>query len=139
MRRWARVVHFCRVSSAVLSMALCLSRLASAEKIIFKEKDWEVYSEGRVGGFVSWTYGDGFPQSTYGVLPDGTLTQIHDVKGGGWGAPTEKHLLDDPNLPRDPSLTDQGTINMMRVRSGFVGNVFGFGVRNQFSPTLKLT
>jgi hypothetical protein len=120
-----------------LLAAFLPAKPAHAEKVLLKDGPWEVYTDGRVGGFVSWTYGDAFPQDSYGKAPDGSFQLLHSVKGGGWKAPSENTLLDDPNKP--PGATDQGTINMMRVRSGFVSNVLGIGVRDQVSPELKIT
>ena len=125
------------VWSAVVLASLFFAARAGAEKILFKDDQWEVFTDGRVAGFLSWTVGDGFPQSTYGTAPDGTLIQIHDVKGGGWSAVSDKQLINDPNLPANQPLTNQGTINMMRVRSGFLGNQIGLGTRYQISPNLK--
>ena len=123
---------------AVVLAGLFFAARADAEKTLFKDDQWEVYTDGRVAGFLSWTYGDGFPQSTYGVAPDGSLIQIHDVKGGGWAAVSEKQVI--PNPPGAASnqiLTNQGTINMMRVRSGFLGNQIGLGLRYQITENLK--
>jgi hypothetical protein len=117
---------------------MLLAGPARAEKTIFHDDTWELYTDGRVAGFLSWVYGDGFPQATYGVAPGGmVVTQVHDVKGGGWSAESEKQLLNDPTLPPNQTLTNQGTINMMRVRSGTGGNQVGLGVRYQITPALK--
>ncbi|MBV9945549.1 MAG: porin [Myxococcales bacterium] len=124
------------VSCATALAGLLIPRPADAEKILFKDNGWEVYTDGRAGAFVSYTYGDGFPQGAYGVA-SGNVTQLHDIKGGGFSAVAERQLLNDPNIPNNTSLTNQGTINMMRVRSGFVGNQIGVGVRYELSPTLK--
>jgi hypothetical protein len=112
--------------------ASVVSERALAEKVIAQGDDWQVFTDGRVGAFASWVYGDGFPQSTYtGTAPD-NCTQVRDVKGGGFGA-----LIDQgPGVGCQP---DQGTINSMRVRSGFIGNQLGLGVRAQLKPWMTLT
>jgi hypothetical protein len=116
--------------------SLLLSSRARAERVLVKAGDWEVYTDGRVGGFFSWTYGDGRPLSTTGRAPDGTFPILHDASGGGWAGSVENKLLNQPG--GDPNATDQGVVNMMRVRSGFVGNQLAVGVRNQLTPTTKI-
>jgi hypothetical protein len=122
-------VFFCFVLAL-----LALPSSAFAEKIIAKGDDWQVYTDGRVGAFFSWLYGDGFPQSTYKGTntADDPCVVIRDVKGGGFGALVEQG-------PDVGCQKDQGTINSMRVRSGFVGNQLGLGVRQQLKPWMTLT
>ncbi len=51
------------------------------------------------------------------------------VQGGGWTAETS-------NATANPN---QGTINMTRIRSGFLGNQFNFGVRGKVTPWTTVT
>ncbi len=97
-----------------------LARNAHAEKVIFKDGDWEVYTDGRVGGYVSYVHGDGLPQSAYknGV-------QIHDIAGGGLSG-----IADRQAIGTDGEVT-QGTIDRWRVHTGFIGNTLGLGVRGK--------
>lgn len=110
-------------------LAFAVPQSALAEKVIAKGDDWQVYTDGRIGAFASWLYGDGYPQSTY---DPNTCAQVRDVKGGGFGALIEQ----GPTVNCQP---DQGTINSMRVRSGFIGNQLGLGVRTQVKPWMTLT
>jgi hypothetical protein len=119
--------------SYTLSLPLALSSLlasqsALAEKVIAKGDDWQVYTDGRVGAFASWVYGQGYPQNTYDA--DGNL--LHDAQGGGWRAAIEQG-------PPNGKQPDQGTINSMRLRSGFIGNQLGVGVRGQVTPWTTVT
>jgi hypothetical protein len=111
-------------------MALCalLPKIAHAEKSLFKTNDWEVYTDGRVGGFVSYTKGDGLPQP----LRDDMGNQIHDVSGGGLNGQAERQLLPNGGLT-------QGTIERWRVRSGFIGNIIGLGVRGSIDEHTKIS
>jgi hypothetical protein len=79
---------------------------------------------------VSHAYGDGYPQPIYGTDPaTGTSVLVSTPQeGGGWRSVSEQEVID----PAVPTLT-QGTINMTRVRSGFVANTFGFGVRGKLT------
>ena len=51
---------------ALLSLltAVLVPRSALAEKILFKGDDWQVYTDGRVGAFMSYVHGDGPPVAT---------------------------------------------------------------------------
>jgi hypothetical protein len=128
------------IASSALGLAVLSSAgRAHAEHVLARKGGWEVFTDGQVGAFLSWAYGDGIPQFTYGVAPDGSLTLVHDVQGGGWNYPAERHPLRDPSLPPNSTLTDQGTINMVRVRSGALGNLVGVGVRGSLTPTTHVT
>ena len=108
---------------------LFLPRSARAEKVLLKDKDWEVYTEGRVGAFASYVLGDGAPvvAGKMITLPDGSVVP-ESLPYAGWTLNTDK--------ANDQS---QGHVHVMRVRSGFIGNVLAFGVRNQILPELKAT
>ena len=101
---------------------------ALAEKILAQSDDWQVYTDGRVGGFFSWVYGQGFPQNTI----DATGAETQFPLGGGWKAAIEQ----GPTVNNQP---DQGTINSMRIRSGFIGNQLGLGVRGQATQWTTVT
>lgn len=132
-RRWAPVVRKFLVASSVAFGALLLAPCANAEKVLLKDKDWEVYTEGRVGAFVSYVFGDGFPQPKSALAADGvTVTPLWDIVGGGWQAAAKFKS-------NDPMVGDAGKVSSMRVRSGFVGNVLALGVRHQLMPEVKLT
>jgi len=111
-----------------LSIALVSPGTAVAEKILFKSDDWQVFTDGRVGGFLSWVYGDSAPVATQVFTnPDGSSTN-EILDGGLWSIPAETQ-----------SNAGQGTVNMMRLRSGFLGNQLGFGVRGQVTPWTTVT
>ena len=133
----------CAVRLVPLSLLFVLAasvvpRSSFAEKVLAKGDDWQVYTDGRVGGFWSWAYGQGMPQSTFQSSPDPNdstkviCTQVGEVKGGGFGAIPEQ----GPAVGCTP---DRGTINSMRIRSGAIGNTLGFGVRSQVTPWTTMT
>lgn len=120
----------CLRALARLSLAtvLCFPSTARAEKVLLKDKDWEVYTDGRAGAFASYVFGDGPPVATKMItLPDGSV--VPEVINGGQWTVAWKNDTPDPH--------EQGSVNMMRVRSGFIGNLLGIGVRNQILPNLK--
>jgi len=118
-----------RLSVFVVLLSLAFSTRAHAEKVIAKGDDWQVYTDGRVAGFWSWVYGQGYPQDT--VDPN-TGDIVHNPIGGGWRAATDQNAGSN----KQP---DAGTINSMRIRTGFIGNQLGVGVRQQLSPWTSVT
>jgi hypothetical protein len=127
-RSRACAAHLYPLFLTFVLVTLAVPKSALAEKVLAKGDDWEVYTDGRVGGFLSWVYGQGFPQWTYEATPDPndptitTCTAVRDVMGGGFGAIPEQ----GPPVGCQP---DRGTINSMRIRSGFIGNTLGVGAR----------
>jgi hypothetical protein len=101
---------------------------ALAEKILAKSDDWQVYTDGRVGGFFGWVHGQGRPNYTY----DSNGNTLHNALGGGWDVQDEQ----GPGANKQP---DQGTVDSMRIRSGFIGNQLGLGVRGQATPWTTVT
>ena len=120
--------RLCFATLLSLSSLLALTGRAAAEKILLKSDGWEVFTDGRVGGFFSQVNGEGFPVPTFTVTnPDGSTT-MDTVQGGGWSAETS-----------NAAGSNQGTVNMSRIRSGFLGNQFNFGVRGQVTPDTTVT
>jgi Gram-negative porin len=97
-----------------------LAHDAHAEKVLTKIDGWDIYTDGRVGAFVSYVRGDGIPRPN--VADDG-----HDLSQttGGLDGGTERKLGANGRF-------NQGVLEGMRVRSGFIGNTLGFGVRGTF-------
>jgi hypothetical protein len=138
--RWTRPRRRTQLASTALVLgALSSSGPAGAETVLLRKGGWEAFTDGQVGAFFSGSFGNGFPVPKYGVGPGGSVIVIHDVTGGGWSYPTERHLLHDPSLPPSSMLTDQGTVNLTRVRSGSFGNQLGLGVRGHLDSTLQVT
>ena len=73
-------------------------------------------------------YGQGRPNNTF----DSNGVLLHNTLGGGWSAAVDQ----GPDVNGQP---DQGTINSMRIRSGFIGNQLGLGVRGQATPWTTVT
>jgi hypothetical protein len=103
-------------------------RSARGEKILLKTPDWELYTDGRVGAFLSYVRGDGYPQPPR----DSMGNQIHDIAGGGVNAQADRVPIGNGQL-------SQGTIERWRVRSGFIGNTLGIGLRGALDEQTKVT
>jgi hypothetical protein len=102
---------------SVVSCCL-LSRSARAEVELVEKNGWSVFSDGRFNGFLSYAFGDAYPR--------GPADQSYSLVDGGG--------LDTTNQ------ADQNNkFSSMRIRSGFMGNVLGFGVKRDIGDgtTLK--
>src|SRR5579859_1095067 len=96
---------------------------AAAEQTIFKSADTEVFTDGRVGVFVSYARGDALPRPTYDAA--GNVT--HTIEGGGVDGLAERQSLGTNGQ------LSQGTLEGVRLRSGFIGNIFGMGVKTRLA------
>jgi hypothetical protein len=117
------------VCATLLAVAL-RARPAAAEVIISHTTSWEVFTAGRVGGFFSYGQGDSNPQPLPGTA---------DIPpGGGLDVSTDNIPQIDPATGK-PIPGSQGSFRSMRLRSGFVPNIFGIGFRRQVTEwtTLK--
>jgi len=126
-KRWPAYALFV----AILSMA---PGRAAAEKVLTKVNDFEVFSDGRAGGFLSWVYGDGAPQPIQVANSGGGYTTASQPSLDG----AFRSVTDLSNInPANPAAV--GTINLWRVRSGYISNVFGFGVRGPVTEYTKVS
>jgi hypothetical protein len=112
----------------VLALVVATAKTSLADvTLTTTENGWEVFTNGRVGVFLSYVAGDGFPQPTYGM----NNVIVHDIRGGGMdNARTEREAI----MPGSQIVT-QGTVDGMRIRSGFVPNIFGIGVKRKLTET----
>lgn len=115
--------------SAAIAATLYWAAPAQAEVTLAKTDGWELYTQGRVGAFFSYGWGDANP------ILNPKIPGESIPAGGGLDTGYD-------NIPRfaaDGVTPLQGTFRSMRLRSGFVPNVFGFGVRRQLNEQTKLT
>jgi hypothetical protein len=120
------------VPSVVIAAAVAAATSpATADVTVFKsDEGWQLYVSGRVSAFASWHQGDGVP----GALGPWELR--------GDGVKVGTGLYKPPAPPPDPAMPTppvQGEIRSMRVRSGFVSNVFGFGIKRPFGQASTVT
>ena len=117
------------VARSLFAVALCsIANRASAEKVLANIDGWQVFSDGRAGGLVSYAHGNGIPQPTVVFIPDANGVpqpyEIHSVQGGGFGSVGTQGMATNGMM-----VYDQGTIDIVRIRSGFVSNQFGPSTR----------
>jgi hypothetical protein len=122
------------VASIVVVTAIALvPHRAAAEKVVPLTDGWQIYTDGRAAGFASWAYGDAIPPAISVLDANGNPISISTPQpDGGFRSVTEP-----PANPADPNA--QGKINIMRLRSGFISNVFGFGLRGPVTEWTKFT
>jgi Gram-negative porin len=117
------------VVALTIVVGVLASRAAIAEVSIAKSDTWELYTDGRLNAFLSYSQGDGNPIPLVGM----GLESI--PLGGGLNAGVEQ----SPGPLGPDGMTQlQGTVQMLRVRSGFVPNVLGFGLRKQMTEKTSL-
>lgn len=127
-----------RVGSALLSASaaivttLCFATPAHAEVTLAKVDNWEFFTQGRINAFFSYGWGDANP------LPNQVAIPGESIPLGG-GLDTGNDSI--PRTIKGPDGMDiqlQGTFKSMRVRSGFVPNVLGFGLRRKLNDQTTL-
>ena len=110
VRRTAATFVFAFVSGCLWTAT------ASADVDIYNDKGWRVYTNGRVGAFGSYTFGDGYPVPAPG--------SGGEIGSGLTGAPA---ITDDKN-----------NISSTRIRSGFVGSILALGAEKHLTPETTL-
>jgi hypothetical protein len=116
-----------------------LENSAAADVVLLpseKGDSWEFYSNGRIGAFFSWAKGDNMPVADIG--PNGPLYQFKGAGGTGVG---DTDGSANPIYAADGTTVvghTQGSVDSMRIRSGFVSNVLGFGLRRNYNETTKV-
>ena len=106
---------------------------AALTEIDAPEDHWEFFTNGRIGGFFSWSKGDGMPQgSKYDVETGAELYKVSQAGGTGSATGTTTPVLKADGTPSQAVVNH---IDTMRVRSGFTGNVIGGGVKRRFGDT----
>jgi hypothetical protein len=107
-------------------IGLVISPSANGEVTIYKSPEWEVFTDGRVQAFMSYTNGDSLPPI---LVLNGPMPVNAPLVGGGIGL---------GEALSDSGEAVQGKVESTRVRSGFTGNIFGFGVRRPMGEDLML-
>ena len=114
-------------ATAALAFSLSIGQSANAEVPIVKTDLWELYTTGRINAFFSYGFGDANPYALPG----------ENIPAGG-GLNTGNDVIPQVG-PDGKPLPVQGTFRSMRVRSGFVPNVFGLGLRRKMSEDTMLS
>jgi hypothetical protein len=96
------------------------------------EKDgWEVFMNGRIQTFANQNEGQGRPATgEVSTVPDGNGNGF-SLLGGGLDA--TEGAVPEYKMGTMATASDPGLVREMRIRSGFTGNVLGFGIKKKIS------
>jgi hypothetical protein len=126
------------LAAAALVAAALGSSPAAAQVTLGHSDDgtFEFWTTGRLGAFVEAVQGDGLPQVWgYGPNDPTTLVQLHPLASDNAAT---KYPGDPVAIPTAPGVVVP-RLFAMRVRSGFIPNVLGFGVRYRFSDGILVS
>jgi hypothetical protein len=90
-------------------------------------KDWSVFVNGRMQAFLNYNQGDGLP-----ISPLDANGNAVSLLGGGDDSPV---ALERGQAPGSAA----GEIRDLRLRTGFVGNVLGFGFRHRLTLNTEVS
>jgi Gram-negative porin len=111
--------------------AFVLASPSAKADITLVEKDgWTVYINGRMQAFLNYNQGNGYPQPEAGPTGSGV-----SLLGGGQGRGDASIAL----IEGENAQTARGTVQELRIRSGFTGNVLGFGIKKQLPLGMELS
>jgi hypothetical protein len=119
-------------------LACILDPGRAAADVTLGEKDgWEAFLTGRIQTFANFNEGNGRPVNSSTLLwNDGNGNPV-EVRGGG--AVNVDDVLPEYGGGRTAPIDgDQGIVREMRLRSGFTGNVLGFGIRKRLSERTEI-
>ena len=127
------------VAAATLLTTLLLARPAAADISLAEKDGWEVFMNGRIQTFLNHNEGEGRPSSGGATWTgtDGNGNNQIELRGGGVENGNDGVLPVYDN-GASATLTDQGLVREMRIRSGFTGNVLGFGIRKRLSEQTEI-
>jgi hypothetical protein len=100
---------------------------AGADITLLETKDWSVFVNGRMQAFLNYNQGDGLP-----ISPLDANNNAVSLLGGGDDSPV---ALERGQAPGSAA----GEIKDLRIRTGFVGNVLGFGFRHRVSSSTEVS
>lgn len=100
---------------------------ARADITLVETKDWTVFVNGRMQAFLNYNQGDGLPRSPL----DANGNSV-SLLGGGEESPV---ALEEGQTAD----TTAGEIQDLRIRTGFVGNVIGFGFKHRLTLDTEIT
>jgi hypothetical protein len=128
-------------SVAAVSASLLWAKGASADVVLLKSENngWEFYTSGRINAFFSWARGDGVPVAPIDPATGQKQWDYPPSIGGTGSGDSESNSDPIFDAMGNKIAATQGTIDTMRIRSGFVGNVLGFGLRRNLDAQTKVS
>jgi hypothetical protein len=120
--------------ASALLLGSLLAAPARADVVLLEKDGWTAYMNGRMQSFLNYNQGDGLPS----FILDGNGAEV-GLQGGGLAYDNatigEKRRLPNGDFDRG----DQGRVQELRIRTGFVGNVLGFGVKKKLNENTTVS
>ena len=96
---------------------------------------WQVFMNGRFQTFANYNDGQGYPGiGQTALITDGNGKPV-ELRGGGI---ERGDAVPEFQMGTSPTPGNQGLVRELRIRSGFTGNVLGFGVRKRLSERTEI-
>jgi hypothetical protein len=136
--------------AAVLVASVFFASSASADVTLVEKDGWTVYMNGRFQTFASYAQGEGRPINltdanctpTPVLDPNGvqigTTQTCNTVELRGGGVERGDGLTEWPLGTNTTTTKDPGKVQELRIRTGFTGNVLGFGIKKQINKDTEV-
>lgn len=132
-------------AAAAVVASIFLAKPASADVTLVEKDGWSVFTNGRLQAFLSYNKGEGRPLNLQdanncqmGTDANGNpITFCNPVELRGGGVDQGAALPEWPEGTDLQSTTDPGNVEELRIRTGFTGNVLGFGIKNQITKNTE--
>ena len=123
-------------AAAALVASLFFARPAAADISLVEKDGWEVFMNGRIQTFTNHNEGQGRPANgDNSTITDGNGREF-TFQGGGLDS--SEGAVPEYQNGTSATPTDPGLIREMRIRSGFTGNVLGFGIKKKISEQTEI-
>lgn len=112
---------------AILAAAVLSPKTARADVELANQDGWSVFINGRMQAFANYNRGGGYPQNVTDA--NGNFVRL---QSGGYDK-AEFREFAKVHADNDP-----GTYEDLRIRTGFTGNVLGFGIKRQLNANTEV-
>jgi hypothetical protein len=116
-------------AAAALLGALVVAEPARADVTLVEKDGWTVFMNGRMQAFFNYNRGNNRPK----FVLDGNGKEINLQSGFDY------ETVEFSEVPEITADNDAGVIEELRLRTGFTGNVLGFGIKRKINDTTDVT
>lgn len=129
--------------ASALLLGSLLAAPANADVILVEKDGWTAYMNGRMQTFLNYNQGDGLPKKVYdgnnaASVAAGLGEKTVQLQGGGLGY-GDAAIEVQPQATGSVDPNDRGKVQDLRIRTGFVGNVLGFGIKKKLNEHTTLS
>ena len=133
-----KITSFLGWAAALVGVLVANSAVADVTLV---EKDgWTVFMNGRIQAFANYNVGTGKPRNLKdnNCATPGDWATCSDVEIRGGGIDQSDALTEWPAGTDLQRTTDRGVVQELRLRTGFTGNVLGFGIKKQLTERTEI-